>query len=96
MNAAPGPVWAGDPISAYRFETLDAFDVVFHKPSGLTHLLGGEAVTILGLLVERASDEADLTQRLAVQLALAVDESLTETVAVRIDELADAGLITKA
>lgn len=96
MGQAPRTRWAADPIAAYRFENLGEFDLVFHRSSGQTHLLGGEAVAILGLLVDQASDEAGLTNRLAEHLKVADDAMLAETVMARIDELAEAGLITTA
>lgn len=93
MAVAPGTRWAADPLDDYRFEALGEFDLIYHRPSGQTHLLAGDAVAIIGLLVDGASDEADLAQRLAKHMDVEPVGDFADRVAARIDELASAGLI---
>ena len=70
---------------------LDAFTAVFHRPSGQTHLLVEPAPQILEILVEPL-DEAELLERLNA----AYDLDGSETLAERMRELAEAGLIAPA
>ena len=70
---------------------LDAFTAVFHRPSGITHLLVSPAPEILALLAETALD----LDMLLVQLGERYDlgDASRDALAARLDELVTAGLV---
>ena len=74
-----------------RIDFLDDFTLVYHRASGITHLLNAPAPEILAAL-----GEAGLTlDALASALALEFDlpDLDIEALAARLDELASAGLV---
>jgi len=70
---------------------LDAFTAVFHRPSGITHLLASPAPEILAVLGDASVDLDDLLARLAGHSALA--DADRDALAARLDELREAGLV---
>jgi len=83
-------IYRAPPPSALLVEPLDAFTAVFHRPSGITHLLVPPAPQILAVLTEGLTREA-LMQRLAAEYDLADADPVA--LAARLEELVDAGLI---
>lgn len=73
---------------------LDTLTAVFHRPSGITHLLASPAPEILALLAEEALDADDLLARLAARFDLA--DANREALVARLDELVAAGLVEPA
>lgn len=71
---------------------LDSFIAVFHRSSGLTHLLTAPAPEIMATLGEAGLTRAGLAERLAVDFDLADldDASLAE----RLGELVASGLVS--
>lgn len=73
---------------------LDAFTAVFHRASGITHLLTAPAPEILATLGEAGMTRADLLARLSVDYALAdADEA---ALLARLEELVATGLVAIA
>lgn len=68
---------------------LDTFTAVFHRPSGQTHLLVEPAPQILDMLAEPMSEQELLVRLQDVYELVDGRESL----AARLGELAEAGLI---
>ncbi len=75
-------------------EPLDIFTAVFHRPSGITHLLNEPAPQILEALADKPLDSAALLDRLAGQYELDVIEGI-EMLQARLDELEAAGLVDR-
>nr|WP_238941065.1 HPr-rel-A system PqqD family peptide chaperone [Sphingomonas beigongshangi] len=71
-------------------EPLDAFTAVFHRPSGITHLLVSPAHEILAAMGEDALTVAALHARLAASFDLDAEPG---ALAARLDELVEAGLV---
>ncbi len=73
---------------------LDSFIAVFHRSSGLTHLLTAPAPEIMATLGEAGLTRSALAERLAADFELADldDASLAE----RLDELVASGLVSAA
>jgi PqqD family protein of HPr-rel-A system len=79
---------------ALRVVHLDSFIAVYHRSSGLTHLLTAPAPEIMATLGEAGLTRAALGQRLAADFDLAdLDET---TLAERLDELVACGLVSAA
>jgi len=86
-------IYCAPPASALLHQPLDAFTAVFHRSSGITHLLVPPAPQILATLsVEGLSRDA-LLERLRDEYDLADADPLALTA--RLDELVAAGLVTQ-
>lgn len=82
------------PPEALLTTGLDALTAVFHRPSGITHLLASPAPEILALLAETPLDADDLLARLAARFDLA--DADRDALVARLDELVAAGLVEAA
>ena len=79
---------------ALRIAHLDSFIAVFHRSSGLTHLLAAPAPEIMATLGEAGLTRTALAERLATDFDLAdLDEA---ALAERLDELVTCGLVAAA
>jgi len=77
-----------------RIAHLDSFIAVYHRSSGITHLITAPAPEILATLGEAGMSLAALGERLAQDYELGdLDES---ALAARLDELVAAGLVSIA
>ena len=75
-----------------RIVHLDSFIAVYHRASGITHLITAPAPEILATLGEAGMNFATLTDRLARDYELGdTDEG---ALAARLDELVAAGLVS--
>ena len=70
---------------------LDAFTAVFHRPSGITHLLASPAREIVDALAADALDLDALLIRLTELFDLT--DAGPDALAARLDELIDSGLV---
>ena len=75
---------------------MDAFTAVFHRRSGITHLLASPAPEILAALGDEALDLPALMSRLAESYDLTEAEPQRAALAARVDELLAAGLLSPA
>ncbi|MBI0476635.1 HPr-rel-A system PqqD family peptide chaperone [Sphingomonas sp. MA1305] len=70
---------------------LDTFTAVFHRPSGITHLLASPAPEILACLADGPLDDAALMARLEVSFDVA--DADVAALRARLAELVDTGLV---
>ena len=82
------------PPDALIAAPLDEFTAVFHRPSGITHLLTAPAPEILAALATAPLSIDDLLVRLAQDYAVA--DADPAALAARIEELVAAGLVAAA
>jgi PqqD family protein of HPr-rel-A system len=82
------------PVEALLIAELDAFTAIFHRPSGITHLLASPAPEILAALATDALDVDALLARLSARFD--IGDAAREALAARLDELAAAGLVEAA
>lgn len=87
----PGPVYRGAPWASLRVVPLDGLTLVYHRASGITHLLAPPAPEILAALGRGACHLAELKMRLAGDFDLIDDDEAS--LRARIDELVSAGLV---
>jgi PqqD family protein of HPr-rel-A system len=73
---------------------LDAFTALFHRPSGITHLLASPAPEILATLADAPLDLDALLARLEADYDMA--DADRDALAARLDELVVAGLVDAA
>ncbi len=83
-------VYAADPPSARLSVVLDALVAVYHRPSGVTHLLAAPSPELLDALADGPADAATLRDRLAALYELEGDGSAM--IDARMEELIVAGL----
>lgn len=90
------PIYRADPPEARRLIELDGVALIFHRPSGLTHIVAPPAPQILNALGEGNADRAVLLDRLQRDFDFADDGDLADALAARIAELEAAGLVWQA
>ncbi len=83
---------AADPATL-RVEPLDALTLVYHRASGITHIVDAPVPEILEILAEAPRDVAGLLAVLAERFELADPDPAA--LAVRLDELVAAGLVER-
>jgi len=86
--------YRAEPADALRIEPLDDFTLVFHRRSGLTHLVTAPAPEILAALQEGPLTRDALLARLAERYDLA--DGSTAALDARLGELVAVGLIEAA
>ena len=73
---------------------LDSFSAVYHRASGITHLITAPAPEILATLGEAGMTRAALLDRLARDYALG--DADMDVLRERLDELVASGLVSRA
>ena len=73
---------------------LDSFAAVYHRASGITHLLTAPAPEILATLGEAGLTRGALLERLATDYALG--DADADALLARLDELVATGLVSTA
>ena len=77
-----------------RVAHLDSFMAVYHRSSGITHLITAPAPEIMAVLGEAGLTFAALNERLAADYELGDTDAAA--LAARLDELVAAGLVSVA
>ena len=77
-----------------RIVHLDSFIAVYHRSSGITHLITAPAPEILATLGEAGMTFATLTEKLAADYELGDTDGAA--LAARLEELVAAGLVSAA
>lgn len=73
---------------------MDGLDVIFHRPSGLTHIVGTPVPEILDVMADGAAlSVAAVRDRLAARFDLQQDDG--EALAARLAEMAELGLVRR-
>ena len=85
------PMYRAAPLSSLLIEPLDDLTAVFHRSSGITHLLATPAPQLLQGLQEPAGVD-ELFARLGDAFDLA--DADREALAARLSELVEAGLVS--
>ncbi len=87
-------IYRAPPAHSLLVAPLDAFTAVFHRASGITHLLTEPAPQILQALGEGGLTLDALLARLAADYDLA--DADRDALAARLDELVVSGLVDRA
>ena len=82
-------VYRAAPPDALRIVPLDALSAIFHRPSGMTHLVIEPAPQILAALADAPMSADALLTRLSTEYDLGERDALSA----RLDELVVAGLV---
>lgn len=89
-----GPRYRAAEAALLIVEPLDVFTAVFHRPSGVTHLLNEPAPQILEALADTPLAIEDLLARLARHYDLGAGDGAA-LLRVRLGELEAAGLVDR-
>ena len=89
-------LYRAEPADSCRIVEADGMTLLYHRPSGMTHLLSSPAPEILDLLREVPSDAQILTERLCHRLDMACDHEALMVVTARLEELVGTGLVHSA
>jgi len=87
-----GPAYIADCPGALTKVALDGLTVLFHEPSGMTHIVASPAPEILDALGDGPADAAELLRRLRTRFEFDGDEAIHA----RLAELEAAGLVRRA
>jgi PqqD family protein of HPr-rel-A system len=90
-----GPLYIADNESAVLTVALDGLSVLFHEPSGMTHIVAPPAPEILAALQAGPADAPELLRRLRALYDFEGDEA-EGALHARLDELEAAGLVRRA
>jgi PqqD family protein of HPr-rel-A system len=90
-----GARWIADPGASMPAVELDGLTALFHRPSGLTHILAAPAPQILAVLAGNAGDADEILARIAAAFEVESDDAAS-AIAARLAELEAAGLIRLA
>lgn len=77
-----------------RIVALDGLSVLYHAPSGMTHIVAAPAPEILEALQPGPADVPELMARLCARYEL--EDEAHDIVALRLAELEQAGLVRRA
>jgi PqqD family protein of HPr-rel-A system len=88
-----GPTYIADPADQLKAVPLDGLTAIFHRPSGITHLLAPPAPQILDALADRPADAEALIARISERFDV---EGGADALAARLAELEAAGLVRRA
>ncbi|MBC7987951.1 MAG: HPr-rel-A system PqqD family peptide chaperone [Sphingomonadaceae bacterium] len=90
------PVYRADPPTARRAVEIEGLTLVYHRPSGLTHILAPPAPELLDALGEGQADAEALLERLARNHDIEADSDARAEAEARLAELEAAGLVWRA
>jgi len=87
-----GPVYIAESAASLSCVALDGLSVMFHAPSGTTHIVAPPAPEILDALREGPADAPELLRRLRTRFDFEEDGAIDA----RLAELEAAGLVRRA
>jgi PqqD family protein of HPr-rel-A system len=90
-----GPVYTADPSEAALSFELDGLTALYHRPSGMTHILAAPAPQILAALAGAPGDAAAIVERMAETFEVEAEDA-EAAIESRLAELEAAGLIRRA
>lgn len=87
-------LYTADPEQAIRLTVLDDLSVIYHRPSGLTHIVDQPVPEILAILRQMPSTAETLLASLARDHDIVADGEAVGAIAARLDELRSLGLVS--
>ena len=90
-----GPTYIADQEDAVRAVELDGLTALYHRPSGMTHILAPPAPQILEALAGAPGDAEALLRRIGERFEIEADDG-EAAIAARLAELEAAGLVRRA
>ena len=91
----PGPRYIADGADEVLKVELDGLTALFHRPSGMTHILAPPAPQILEALAGNPGDAAEIIERIKAHFDIEAEDE-QGAIAARLAELEAAGLVRRA
>ena len=92
-----GPTYIADPEAAVRAVELDGLTALYHRPSGMTHILAPPAPQILDAHADDPGDAYAILRRIDERFEIEAEaEDKAAAIAARLAELEAAGLVRRA
>lgn len=88
-----GPVYIADAAEDVRAIELDGLALLFHIPSGMTHIVAPPAPQILEALSAGPAEPDEILDRIRARFDL--EDGAAEAIAARLFELEAAGLVRR-
>jgi len=85
--------YRAEPAHAYVLRVLEDLTLIFHRPSGLTHIVVEPVPQILAVMADDALTVDEVLGRLAADFDLSDDASARDAIVARLGELAALGLV---
>ena len=89
-----GALYSADPAADLRSVELDGLTALFHRPSGMTHVVAAPAPQILEALGDGPADAAAILARIKARYEVAEDGA-GDAILARLSELEAAGLVRR-
>jgi PqqD family protein of HPr-rel-A system len=90
-----GPRYIADPADKVRIVELDGLVALYHRASGMTHILAPPAPQILQALAGDPADSAELLRRIGEHFDIG-EGDMEGAIEARLSELEAAGLVRRA
>ncbi len=85
-------LFSADPADGFKIVPLDGLTALYHRRSGMTHVLAEPAPEIIRALAGQQLD----VEELASALGVVCSPDNASALAARLDELCEAGLVSRA
>lgn len=93
---APTTYYIAESADQLLVEPLDAITLIYHRRSGITHMVAEPVPEILTAMGNVAVTAAILVATLSEQFDLGTDEDAEAVVTARLEELAELGLVHRS
>ena len=93
---APTTYYIAEPADQLWVEPLDAITLIYHRRSGITHMVAEPVPEILTAMGNAAVTAAILVAMLSEQFDLGTDDDAEAVVTARLEELAELGLVHRS
>lgn len=89
------PRFVADPPADRRAVLFEGLTILYHRPSGATHVLAPPAPEVLDALAAGPADASEIVARLAADHEVTGEGALNDIVSARLAELEVAGLVRR-
>lgn len=91
----PSTIYTADPPDRRLLVPLDAHDAIYHRESGITHIVASPVPEILAALEQGPAGAETIVERLRATHDFS-DEDAVAVIAARLEELESVGLVWRA
>ena len=77
------------------WHALDRMTLLFHRPSGITHMLADPVPAILEVMTDVPLSVTEIAARLVAEFDIASDGNIENIIQARLAELLDLGLVAR-
>lgn len=89
------PTYRAAPREDLIWHDLDSMTLLYHRPSGITHMLADPAPAIIDIMDGTALAVTEIATRLSAMFDIEAGVATEDIILARLDELAALGLVTR-